>query len=204
MRKLLVFLIFSFGFGQIYPVRISDKALDPANQGAEFSNGVNWEYEVVDSAACPNFNSLTVDNSDIPHVIYDSLYTRSVDYVYRNDTTWHTERVDSAGRCYGFSIICDNDNIPHLSYYKGYGALDTIYLCYAQCDSIGWQISIVDTIIGYLHNVSFGLPSSIDLDMSGLPGIGYIAWNVEDSLYYVKYAHQICSFQWYNLGHISS
>ncbi|GAH81688.1 unnamed protein product, partial [marine sediment metagenome] len=66
MRKLLVFFIFAFGYGEINPVRISDKACLSAdkalvpifakkdlifipNQKAEPSNGVNWEIEIIDS-----------------------------------------------------------------------------------------------------------------------------------------------------------
>jgi hypothetical protein len=42
---------------------------------------------------------------------------------------------------------------------------------------------------GSLGNYWRSFNTSIDLDTAGLPAIAYIAWNLEDSLHYIKFAH---------------
>ncbi|MGB3479184.1 MAG: T9SS type A sorting domain-containing protein [bacterium] len=189
MRKFLIILIFAFGFSQTYPVKISDKALDPVNQPAEPFDGVNWEYEVVDSAACPKFNSLAIDANNIPHIVYDKIYMKSVAYAHRSDGFWQKEMVDSAYLFFGFSVICNSNNNPHISYYVCKdSSLSKTYICHGYPQD-NWIIDTLDSIAGWLGNYFGSIKSSIDLDTSDLPGIAYIAWNVADSLHYIKYAH---------------
>jgi hypothetical protein len=83
----------------------------------------------------------------------------------------------------------DDTNIPHLSYYKRDDVLNKTYICYARRDGTGWLNEAVDSSTGSLGNYFWDFYSSIDIDTSGLPGITYIAWHVEDSLHYIKYAH---------------
>ena len=213
MRKLLVFFIFAFGYGEINPVRISDKACLSAdkalvpifakkdlifipNQKAEPSNGVNWEIEIIDSliGTASNdfiFNTLALDYNQVPHVAYNRYeFDRwTITYASRTDSIWQKEVVDSGLFSYGPSLIFNANNISHLSYYRKDDSLNKTYICYARRDTAGWQIEVVDSSNGYLGNYFLNFNSSMDLDTLGLPGIAYIAWNVEDSLHYVKYAH---------------
>ena len=195
-RKFLIILIFAFGFGEIYPVRISDKALDPANQRAESCNGVNWEIEIIDSVigTVSNdfiFNTLALDYNQVPHVAYNRYeFDRwTITYASRTDSIWQKEVVDSGLFSYGPSLIFNANNISHLSYYRKDDSLNKTYICYARRDTAGWQIEVVDSSNGYLGNYFLNFNSSIDLDTLGLPGIAYIAWNIADSLHYIKYAH---------------
>jgi hypothetical protein len=150
---------------------------------------INWEIEVVDSAACPKFNSLAIDANDIPHIVYDKIYMKSVAYAYRSDTIWQKEIVDSAYLCFGFSVICDSNNNPHISYYVCKdSSLSKTYICHGYPQD-NWIIDTLDSIAGWLGNYFGSIKSSIDVDTSDLPGIAYIAWNIEDSLHYIKYAH---------------
>ena len=204
MKKLSAILILIvIGYGQINPVRILDKALDPIfakedsifipNQKAEFSNGVNWEIEIVDSAAIYPYNfssnALALDSVNKPHVVYGRKDQNKIIYAYPIVSGWHKEVVESGLFYYGFSLILDNDDIAHLSYYRKDDALNKTYVCYARRDTAGWLNEAVDSSTGYLGNYFGRFNSSIDLDASHLPGIAYIAWNVADSLHYIKYAH---------------
>jgi hypothetical protein len=201
MQNFLIMLIFAFGFGQIYPVRISDKAclsadkaLDPANQRAESCNGVNWENEIVDSGCYYNhndfiFNSIALDTNNIPNVVYNKNLFSTIIFASRSDSNWQKEVVDSGLFYYGFSLIFDNNNTAHLSYYRKDDSLNKTYLCYARREEAGWITEVVDSKTGSLGNWFWHYNSSIDLDTSGLPGIAYVAWNIEDSIQYIKYAH---------------
>ncbi|HEC78484.1 MAG TPA: T9SS type A sorting domain-containing protein [candidate division WOR-3 bacterium] len=188
VQKFLIILIFIFGYGQISPDRILNKPLVP-EQRAELYNGRDWEYEVVDSAACPKFNSLTIDTNNIPHIVYDKIYMKSVAYAHRSSGVWQKEMVDSAYLCFGFSIICDSNNNPHISYYVCKdSSFSKTYICHG-CRQDNWIIDTLDSINGWLGNYFENINSSINIDTLGLPGIAYIVWNVEDSLHYIKYAH---------------
>jgi len=212
MRKLLVFFIFAFSFGQVNPVRISekaclsaDKALVPIfakedliaipNQKAEFCNGVNWEGVVIDSVYADGkhyyFNSMALDTSSTPCVVYnsDGGGFNTIMFARSTDSGWHKEIIESGLKYYGFSLASDHSNIVHFSYYRRNDSLDITYHCYGRRDTMGWQIEEVDSTVGYLGDYFWNINSSIDLDTSGLPGIAYTSWNVSDSLHYIKYAH---------------
>jgi len=173
MRKIVVIFIAGLYFGQ-----------------------VSWENELVDSVMFlgPSgdfiFNTLALDYDQVPHVAYNRYRYDMwrIAFASRTDTGWLTETVDSTLFYYGPSLILDDNNVAHLSYYEKDDTFKT-YICYARREASAWQIEIIDTIAGYLGNYFWHISSSIDLDTSGLPGIAYIAWNVEDSLHYIKYAH---------------
>jgi len=159
---------------------------------------INWEGEIVDTTIGYSynfvFNSLALDTNGIPHIVYNkcSPTFRSIVYASRGAAGWQKETVDSGlSLIYGLSLTFDSDNISHLSYYKKYHSFDaeTTYMCYALRETTGWQINNIDTIIGYFGDWYWYIRSSIDLDTAGLPGIAYTAWNTEDSLHYLKYAH---------------
>lgn len=155
---------------------------------------INWEVEIVDSVpGAPYdfyFNSLALDTCRVAHIVYNKNEFEKVIYASRVDTGWQKETVDSGSSVfYGFSLIFDSDNIPHLSYYRGDDNTDKTYLCYARRGNADWQIEAVDSSTGSLGNYFWDFNSSIDLDTLGSPGVAYIAWNVDDSLHYIKYAH---------------
>ena len=141
MRKLVVFFIFTFSFGQIYPVRISDKAclsadktLDPANQNAEPFNGVNWENEIIDSVYIDNhhylFNSMALNTNDIPCVVYNPRQFDTIMFAWQTDSEWQKEVVESGLCYYGFSLAIDHSNIVHFSYYRRDESFDMTYHCH--------------------------------------------------------------------------
>ncbi|MCK4822893.1 T9SS type A sorting domain-containing protein [bacterium] len=174
MQKLLVISIMAvFGFSEI-----------------------TWEREVVDSCGEYwwdfTFNALALDTSNIPHIVYNELnVSHKIIYASRVGSNWQKEVIESGPYLYyySFSLIFDRENNPHLSYYRRDEAVGKTYVCYARRENTGWQRVAVDSIVGSLGDWCIYIYSSIDLDTSGLPGIAYIAWNVEDSLHYVKYAH---------------
>jgi len=154
---------------------------------------VVWENEIIDSVDLDNyhyyFNSMALDTSGIPCVVYNPGGFNTIIFAWQTDSGWQKEVVESGLKYYGFSLAIDHNNIVHLSYYRRNDLLDMTYHCHGCRDTTGWQIEYVDSTTGYLGDYFWNINSSIDLDTSGLPGIAYISWNVSDSLHYIKYAH---------------
>jgi len=154
---------------------------------------LTWEIEHIDSIpeySQYRFNSLTLDQSDNPHIVFVDSALRCVNYAVKHDSIWYTERIDTClYPYYGVAIVVDHIDEPHLCYCGRDTLLDKTYLLYAHKSSSIWNIDTVDVINGWLGNWFWDITSSIDLDTCGLPGIAYIAWNVPDSIHYIKYAH---------------
>jgi hypothetical protein len=208
MKKLSAILILIvIGYGQINPVRILDKALDPIfakedsifipNQKAEFSNGVNWEIEIVDSS--PGLIGLSIsmslDNDNLPHIAYTLNSDQNfVMYSFKNDTIWEKEVIDSSLfggpywglPFYGLSLALNQDSDPRLSYYHYDSLNDRTEICFASRDSLGWTHEVLDTIAGTIYSLQM-YHTSLSLDTAGLPGIAYSYWNFIDSTQIIKY-----------------
>ncbi|MGB3340758.1 MAG: hypothetical protein WBB37_04675 [bacterium] len=154
---------------------------------------VTWEIEHIDSIPEYSqyiFNSLTLDQYDNPHIVFADSGLRCVNYAVKYDSIWYTEAIDTCFVLYyGVSIAVDHIDDPHLCYCGRDTSQDKTYLLYAHKSSSIWNIDTVDVINGWLGNWFWDITSSIDLDTCGLPGIAYIAWNVPDSIHYIKYAH---------------
>jgi hypothetical protein len=170
MKKILVILIPMICFGQVI-----------------------WEGIVIDSVYIDNyhyfFNSMALDTSDIPCVVYNPGGFDTIMFAWSTDSGWQKEVVESGLFYYGFSLAIDHSDIVHFSYYRGDASLDMTYHCHGRRDSAGWQIEYVDSTAGSLGNYSQSITSSIALDTLDLPGIAYTSWNMADSLHYIKYAH---------------
>jgi len=171
MKKILVMLIPMICLGQIV-----------------------WENEIIDTVYNGSskefyFNAIALDTNNKPYVVYNKNGFSKVIFASRTDSNWQKEVVESGLFYYGPSLVFDDNNTVHISYYRKDETLDKTYICYARRESTGWQIEPVDSSFGYLGNYFWDMNSSIDLDTSGLPGIAYITWNLEDSLHYIKYAH---------------
>ena len=154
---------------------------------------VSWSIEAIDSMVGFGnnfpFHALAIDTGGTPHVVYIRETPHKIMYAYRPDTIWQRESLDSGLFYYGFSLTFDANNKPYFTNYCRDTSVGKTYLRCATQDSLGWSIEAVDSSVGYLGNWYQDLSSSIDIDTLNLPGIAYIAWNVEDSLHYVKYAH---------------
>ncbi|MEO0123961.1 MAG: T9SS type A sorting domain-containing protein [candidate division WOR-3 bacterium] len=170
MKKCLIFFIFVLGSGQAM-----------------------WEREVIDTVSSPSnfavFNSLALDTSGIPGVVYCDDAIHKIFYARRLENEWQKEIADSGfSVSFGYSLIYDNNNIPHMSYYRvnDQNSQYTL-LCYAFRDYNGWHISVIDTI-WYRFPGWTDIKSSIALDTLGLPGIAYIQHDSIEAQY-IKYAH---------------
>lgn len=171
MKRILIVLIPAICLGQVF-----------------------WENEVIDSVNLDmynyRFNAMALDTNGIPCVVYfNPNWLDSIMYAWQTDSGWQKENIEFGFKYYGFSLVVDDNNIVHFSYYRRDDSLDMTYHCYGYRDTTGWQIEYVDSTAGYLSNYFLSIPSSIDLDTAGLPGIAYISLNVSDSLHYIKYAH---------------
>ncbi len=170
MKRFLVIFIFVLGYSQI-----------------------SWQIEEVDTTNYSNsnvyyWNDIALDTDDVPHTVFN-IDCESIIFATRVDSVWQKEVVESGLFYYGFDLVYDKNNNAHLSYYRRDSSLNTTYICHGLRDTTGWQIEVVDSSYGYLGNYFWHFNSSIDIDAVGYPGIAYIAWNLEDSLHYIKYAH---------------
>lgn len=153
---------------------------------------VTWEREIVETGDDYFdfvWNSLAVDTSGAPHIVYNELAINcKIVYSHRTTSSWQQEIIESGPDLlyYAFALVFDADNIPHVSYYRRDNAVGKTYVCYARREDTGWQRQVVDSCSNYAYWFTY---SSIDTDTLGLPGIAYILWNVADSLHYIKYAH---------------
>ena len=154
---------------------------------------VSWQTEIVDSSNTwfnYTFNALALDGNGTPHIVYYEHQQEEVIHAVRSGNTWLEEVVDSGLDLYfGFSLTYDSADIPHLSYYGRDDTMDRTFLFYCRNESSGWERTKVDSSLGFLGEWYLWLFSSIALDTFVLPGIAYIAWDIADSIHYVKYAH---------------
>lgn len=181
MRKLLVFLIFSFAFGQI-----------------------NWEIEIVDTAGSSVglYNALAIDTNNIPHIVYSNIddagiSTNFIIHTFQDGSIWQKEIVDSghilppsgfSSPYHGISVVIDKNNQLHLSYFRYDSLTNSTQLCYGYRSSPGWTIMVLDSFSGYtLYSRAFS--TSIALDTTDFPGIAYCYLNYNDSLQYIKLFH---------------
>lgn len=159
---------------------------------------VTWEIEHVDSYppySDYRFNAIYLDHYDNPHIVYVDSAILQVNYAVKYDSVWHIESIDYGLMPYfGVSIVVDTMDEPHLNYYGRDTLLDKTYLFYAHKEDSIWHVDTVDIFNEWLGNWFWDITSSIDLNTSGLPGIAYIAWNVPDSIHYIKYAHYNSAF----------
>jgi len=170
LKRFLLFIIISFCAGQ-----------------------VNWQIEVVDMMSPLvkeyYYNAMALQSNNMPGVVYNKNDCGDIIFAWRTDSGWTKETVDSGYFYYAFSLVYDDNDVAHLSFYQRNDSLERTYLCYGCRDSSAWHITAVDSIDGSLGGYYWNFNTSIALDTSGCPGIAYIAWNLADSLHYIKYAH---------------
>lgn len=177
MKKLLIILIFTLGFGQI-----------------------NWTYETVDSVNYPSdggmgYASLKLDSLTSPHLVYyqliwDTLYSDTgwakVIYTYKISDQWIKETVDSSfgngwTNYYIQPSLClDRYDNLHIAYV--HRTEDNLcYLRYANKVSGNWLIQELDTMLHYWSS------ATIALNANDYPCIAYLQYRDVDSTLYVKY-----------------
>ncbi|MEW6182915.1 MAG: Ig-like domain-containing protein [Bacillota bacterium] len=126
-----------------------------ANLKYAYKDGSGWNLSAPDSAGdiSGHWPSLTLDDSDYPHISYqDSAH---LEYAYKDGSGWHYTTVDnSAGSC--TSISLDVSGYPCISYSGG--------LKYAYKNASGWHTETADSA-GYYTSFAF--------DTSGLPHASY-------------------------------
>ncbi|MCK4312663.1 MAG: T9SS type A sorting domain-containing protein [Candidatus Cloacimonetes bacterium] len=137
-----------------------------------------WEIEVVDPDLLNqhrHYLSLTLDNSDYPHIAYyigrlNGQPPSTIRYALWTGTDWEISMVDQSNRTSvaveTTSLELDDDGRPHISYTGDDG--DSYCLKYALWTGTYWEIQVVDNSSGWV-----GEWSSLKLDSLEYPHISY-------------------------------
>jgi len=136
-----------------------------------------WHVKTVDNTGVVgDYNSITLDSKDYPHISYYDFYGENLKYAYFDGSNWHIETVDSDDSVGQFSSIdLDSKDHPHISYFdETYGNLK-----YAYYDGSSWNIKRFDTF-GYE-----GEYTSINVDLFDHIHIAYFKPGTDD----LKYAY---------------
>ena len=135
-----------------------------------FWAGESWIRETVDHINT-DFISLTLDGTK-PHMLFGK---QRLVYAFRTSTGWQTETIDvgSSSAFRSGTLALDAAGYPHISYYD----YDNETFNYARRTSSGWVIE------HFLEQVFVRSSTSITIDQSGNPHIGFVASNV------LNYAH---------------
>jgi len=142
------------------------------------SSTADWHIEIVDgdNDSDGEYNSLTLDSSNNPHIGYLAISTEGdLNYAYHDGIAWHYVKGDSSSVGIYTSLNLNSDNKPRIIF-------DTIK--YSWCDSLcdntsNWDIEPVDS------NGTENLPSSA-LDSSGMPHVSYL----NESEWFVEYIYR--------------
>lgn len=82
------------------------------------STSGNWTVEIINSTKAHYGNSMALDSSGNPHIIYDSSLT-TLSYATKSGGKWIIELVDTNENNGGhYSLALDSSGKPHVSYYN--------------------------------------------------------------------------------------
>ncbi len=152
--------------------------LGPSERGLRYAfwDGSKWHMQAIDTQWTAFFMTIQIDPKDHPHISYylfinpDGTNALRLKYAHFDGQTWFTETVDGGGGRGKFnSLALDAQGHPHISY----SDVSKFSLCYAHWDGSQWNYSTPDNQL--LNGGLVGLGSSIAIDSSGQPHIGYFA-----------------------------
>lgn len=123
--------------------------------------GGTWNSTAI--AADGMYNSIAIDKSGNPHVVYYQVSSSTDDYpeliyAYKDSKGWHRELVDSSKAGSGFyvSMVLDSSNNPSMVYGEVFGVNSTDKLKYAYRDTTGWHITVL-TQNSYISFINLAL-----------------------------------------------
>lgn len=135
-------------------------------------DGKAWYTETVDAdGATGKFNSLALDGQDHPHISYSEVNEGDLRYAYFDGSDWQISKPEThrgSGGWVGLAscIIIDRDGYPNIAYL----AVDKRQVKYARRTKRGWQIQVVDQLVGRADNID---RLSLKLDSQGRPNVVY-------------------------------
>lgn len=110
------------------------------------------------------YNSIAIDKSGNPHVVYYQLASPTdsypeLIYAYKDSKGWHRELVDKSNAGSGFyvSMALDSSNNPSMVYGEVFGVNSTDKLKYAYRNSTGWHVTVLtqNSYISYINMVLY-------------------------------------------------
>jgi hypothetical protein len=137
-----------------------------ADEGVKYrkKSGGSWEsVELVAGTSDPAFTSITVDNSNFPHIAYDHDGWGSIGYCFKTSGGWQPQENVGAGggwNTYGASIAISGDE-KFIAYYSS-GKLR-----FARRTTTDWVSEDVDTVS------DVGKYTSLSIDSEGYAHIAY-------------------------------
>ncbi|MFO7678300.1 MAG: hypothetical protein R6V50_07970 [Thermoplasmatota archaeon] len=128
-----------------------------------------WTLETIDSGGTVgDYNSISFDSSNTPHVIYDVAGSSSPRYATKTNNQWQISILPGTSSGY-VSIVLDSQEHPHMFYHGNY----------YYYDGSTWHHETVSGI---------STSSSMTLDFDDQPHISYY-W-IEGSSYDLRYAYK--------------
>jgi hypothetical protein len=136
-------------------------------------DGALWQIETVDTQSNSGyFTSLALDAAGHPHISYAVVFYNYLAYVWSDGSDWHGEAPLIGKMVDSTSISLDSAGRPHISCWT-YDNGSPIELTYVWFDGSDWFTETADVVD------DFGRYTSLALDSSDLPHIGYAVLHCE-------------------------
>lgn len=137
-----------------------------------FFDGKTWYIETVSRKfGTGKFNSIALDSSGRPHIAYSIVVDGDLGYVSWDGSNWvyeipDTRRTHNNYVGQGNSIALDSHGFPHIAYFD----LNSRAIKYTRWTPSGWQIEVVDKVVGNLAQAD---RLSLKIDSHDHPHIAY-------------------------------
>jgi hypothetical protein len=148
-------------------------------------NGSKWQIETVNIERRIGYcsSAISVDNSNKPHILYESSYYGELQYAYKNGDYWKTEPVQYQGTFE--SLSTDKEGKAHICFINRSDG----YIKYAHKEKNKFTVESIEYmgLNSAKDKYKDGIKTSIILDSSGNPNIAYMNYHLGNLFFTRKY-----------------